>query len=677
MFNLKSEFQPTADQPDAIEKLLKGLSDNDRFQTLHGGTGTGKTFTMANVICKANRPTIVLAHNKTLAAQLYGEFKQFFPNNCVEYWLSAFDYFLPESYNPTTGKYLEKDSMINAAIEKLRLSTVLSLQSGRRDVIVVATVSCIFGAGNPEYFQQNILDLSKGDSFVRNNLLKALNLIGYNRMADKFEQAKYRVIGDQVDIHHPVLDNSAIRLYFYGNEIESIQFFNPLDGKTISTEDQVRIFPAKLYNVDSSKTHTIIQQLQTDMDNQVEDFRKRGMLIEAARLRDRTVYDIEMFKELGYCFSMENYSRYIDQREPGVRPRCLLDYFPKDYLMFVDESHVTIPQIHAMYAGNASMKRNLVDYGWRLAAALDNRPLKFNEFEDAINQCIFVSATPADYELKMSQGVIVEQMIRPTGLIDPIIEIRPTKFMIDNMLDDIVATVKQGNRILISALTKKLSESLSEKLNSWGYKAVYMHSEIKPIDRMQILRSLRLGDYDILIGVNLLREGLDLPEVSLVIITDADKEGFLRSQTSMIQTIGRAARNVNGRAILYADKITGSMKRAIDETNRRRNIQLAYNIKHNITPESIKKSISEIIKQTEVANNSKVFIKNKVDKQNIIDLDPVFNLMSEKDLKFQIKMMKLEMEKAAKDLDFNNAARYRDTMYALEKKLKTKKLCNI
>lgn len=671
MFDLKSQFKPTADQPEAIEKLVKGLADGDRFQTLHGGTGTGtgKTFTMANVIAKANRPTIVLAHNKTLAAQLYGEFKAFFPNNKVEYFLSAFDYYLPESYNPTTGRYLEKDSMINDAIEKLRLSTVLSLQSGRRDVVVVSTVSCIFGAGNPDYFQQNILDLSKGDKLVRNGLLKALSSIGYNRMSDdKFNQSKYRVIGDQVDIHHPVSEDSAIRLYFYGDEIERIQLFNPLDGKTISIEDNVRIFPAKLYNADLSKVPDIVQQMRTDMEKEVADFTSRGLLVEAARLKERTTYDIEMFQELGYCFGMENYSRYIDNRLPGVRPRCLLDYFPTDYLLFVDESHVTIPQIHAMYSGSAHMKRNLVDYGWRLAAALDNRPLKFAEFEDAINQCIFVTATPADYELKMSEGVVVEQMIRPTGLVDPIIEIRPTKHMLDNMLDDVVETIKQGDRVLISALTKKLSEHLSEKLNSWGYKSVYMHSEIKPIDRMQILRQLRLGEYDILIGVNLLREGLDLPEVGLVIITDADKEGFLRSETSMIQTIGRAARNVNGRAILYADKITGSMQRAITETNRRRTIQLAYNEKNNITPLSVKKSISEIMGQTEIANDSKAHLKSLTNKT--IDLDPVFNIMSDKDLKFQIKMMKSEMEKAAKDLDFINAARYRDTMYALEKKLK-------
>lgn len=668
-FELVSQFKPTGDQPEAIRQLVNGVNDLEKYQVLRGATGTGKTFTMANVIQETQRPTIVMAHNKTLAAQLYGEFKQFFPNNRVEYFLSSFDYYLPESYNPTTGRYLEKDSLINDEIEKLRLSTIISLQSGRRDVIVVSTVSCIFGAGNPDFFKRNILQIEKGMLIDRNTFLKALVQIGYYRMSDKFTHSKVRVNGDVIDIHHPI-SNEATRIYFYDNEIEKISTIEAETGKSINTVDHIQIFPAKIFNTVSDVRERIIAEMEADKEKQVKDFLKRELPNEARRLKERTEYDIEMIKELGWCNGIENYSRYIDDRQIGQRPRCLLDYFPDDFLMFIDESHVTIPQIHAMYAGSAHMKRNLVDYGWRLASALDNRPLKFSEFEDIQNQVVYVTATPAKYELEKAAGVIVEQVIRPTGLVDPIIEVHPSKYQIDHLLNEIDQVVKEGDRVLITTLTKKMSENLAAKFSEWGLKAVFMHSEIKPIDRMQILRQLRLGEIDILIGVNLLREGLDLPEVALVAILDADKEGFLRSETSMIQTIGRAARNIRGRVLMYADKITGSMQRAIDETNRRRKIQEDYNIKHKITPLSIKKTIAEIVKQTDVAKKSKSnLLKEKIYEEKIY-LDPILLTMSVKDLEFQLKNMQKEMLQAAKDLDFETAARLRDTIkYLTDEKI--------
>lgn len=670
MFQLQSSFQPTGDQPDAIIKLVDGIKHNEKYQVLMGATGTGKTFTMANVIQEVNKPTIVMAHNKTLAAQLYGEFKQFFPNNAVEYFLSSFDFYLPESYDPVRNIYFEKDSKINQEIEKLRLSTVTSLQSGRQDIIVISTVSCIFGAGNPRYFQENIIQLNKGDQISRTELLKKLSSIGYIRAGEKFEASTYRVLGDQIDIYNPVLEQ-ALRFYFFGDEIEEIHIFDPASGKLIQKEQYVRIFPAKLYTSDARSRDEVIAMMEQDLEKQYQDFLTRGLKVEAVRLKTRTEYDIEMFKELGYCFGIENYSRYLDRRQIGERPNCLLDYFPQDHLMFIDESHATIPQIHAMYGGNASMKRNLVDYGWRLAVALDNRPLKFNEFEDTLNQVIFVSATPGKYELNLTGGEVVEQVIRPTGLVDPIIEIKPTKNQIDYLLQQIQDTIAVKNRVLITTLTKKMSENLSEKLNSWNVKTVYLHSEVKPIDRIQILRQLRLGEVDVLVGVNLLREGLDLPEVGLVVIMDADKEGFLRSDTSIIQTMGRAARNVNGKVLMFADKITGSMQRAIDETERRRKIQIDYNKQHNITPKSIHKSINEIMLSTKVANQSKKQLELDLIQKKEVYLDPILANMSEKDLKFQIKMLKAEMTQAAKDLDFLNAAKIRDTIFKLEEKLKT------
>ena len=670
-FDLKSTFEPTGDQPVAIQQLVKGLNDGEKYQILHGATATGKTFTMANVIEKVQRPTIVMAHNKTLAAQLYGEFKQFFPNNRVEYFLSSFDYYLPESYNPTTGKYLEKDSMINDEIEKLRLSTIISLQSGRRDVIVVSTVSCIFGAGNPTNFKKNILKLDVGMKIDRNEFLKHLVQIGYYRLAEDFTYSKVRVRGDVIDVHHPIA-KIATRIYFFDDVIEKFSMIDAESGHVIESSEDCYIYPAKIYNADLSERPRIVKQMADDLVKQVVDFEKRNMLPEAKRLKTRTEYDIEMINEIGWCNGIENYSRYIDDRETGQRPRCLFDYFPEDYLMFIDESHVTVPQVKAMFSGAIHMKQNLVDYGWRLAAALDNRPLKFNEFEDVQNQVIYVTATPAEYELKKTEGVVVEQVIRPTGLVDPSITVRPTKNQIDDLLNEIDDVIRDNDRVLITTLTKKMSESLAEKMTQWGRKAVYMHSDIKPIDRMQILRQLRLGEIDVLIGVNLLREGLDLPEVGLVVIMDADKEGFLRSDTSMIQTIGRAARNVNGRVIMYADKVTGSMQRAIEETDRRRNVQIEYNLKNNITPLSIKKSVNEIMKQTDVAKRSKANILKEKLYEEKLHLDPILLSMSKKDLEFQLKMMHKDMLQAAKDLDFATAAKLRDTIKMLEEE-KTKR----
>lgn len=664
-FSLQSSFKPTGDQPSAIKQLTDGINNGEKYQVLHGATGTGKTFTMANVIQNTQRPTLVLAHNKTLAAQLYGEFKQFFPENRVEYYLSSFDYYIPESYDPKTHRYIEKDSIINDEIEKLRYSTVRSLTSNRRDVIVVSTVSCIFGAGNPSRFLESIIPINIGDKIDRVSFLKQLVHIGYSRYSDEFTHGKIRITGETIDIHD-ILSKEAYRILLDFDTVEKISIIDAETGRTIQTPDTMMIYPARMYNTDPSKTEDIVAQIIADKDKEVADFISRGYPDEGKRLRTRTEFDIEMLQQLGWCKGIENYSRYIDGRLPGNRPMCLLDYFPEDYLMFVDESHVMIPQIHAMYAGSLHMKQTLVDYGWRLSAALDNRPLKFQEFEEAQNQVIYVSATPAKYELKMSEGVVVEQVIRPTGLLDPTIEIHPCKNQIDHLLEAIDETIKTKNRIIVTTLTKKMSESLSQKMNEWGIKAVYLHSEIKPIDRMQILRQLRLGEFDVLIGVNLLREGLDIPEVGLVAIMDADKEGFLRSETSMVQTIGRAARNIDGRVIMYADKVTGSMQRAIDETNRRRKIQEEYNKKHNIVPQSIRKSTQDILQQTYVAKQSKINIQRQQLEEYKIHLDPILLKMSKKDLEFQIKMMKKEMTQAAKDLDFLNAAKLRDTIKLLE-----------
>lgn len=664
-FELKSVFKPTGDQPEAISQLTAGVLRNDKYQTLHGATGTGKTFTMANVIQNVQRPTLVLAHNKTLAAQLYGEFQQFFPNNRVEYFLSSFDYFIPESYNPTTNRYIEKDSIINDQIERYRLSTIKSLMSNRRDVIVVSTVSCIFGAGNPKYFKESILPVRIGDKINRVEFLKQLVHIGYSRFNDEFTFGKIRIIGETIDIHD-MLTNTAYRILLDFDKVERLFIINAESGKTIETPSVMRIYPARIYNTNQDNTDRVISEMIRDKNKEVEDFTLRNMPDEAKRLKTRTEFDIEMLQQLGWCSGIENYSRYIDDRERGMRPRCLLDFFPEDYLMFIDESHAMIPQIHAMFAGNNHMKQTLVDYGWRLAAALDNRPLKFQEFEDMQNQVIFVSATPAKYELQKCEGVVVEQIIRPTGLLDPCVEVHPCKNQIDDLLEHIDETIKSKNRVLITTLTKKMSESLAKKMSEWGIKASYLHSEIKPIDRMQILRQLRLGEIDVLIGVNLLREGLDLPEVGLVAIMDADKEGFLRSEQSMVQTIGRAARNIDGRVIMYGDKITKSMQRAIDETNRRRKIQEEYNTKHNITPYGVKKTTNDVLMQTTLAKKSKPnLIKEQIESFKV-HMDPILLQMSKKDLDFQIKNMKKEMLQFAKDLDFLNAAKLRDTIKILE-----------
>jgi len=669
MFQLTSEFKPTGDQPQAIAKLVEGLQNGEQHQTLLGVTGSGKTFTMANVIQEVQKPTLILSHNKTLAAQLYGEFQQFFPNNAVEYFISYYDYYQPEAYIPSTNTYIEKDLAINDEIEKLRLRATSSLLSGRRDVVVVASVSCIYGIANPQEFGKNVLHLKVGQRITRNQFLYALTNILYSRTEVDFQRGNFRVKGDTVDVFVAYAD-FAYRIYFFDDEIENIQIIDPPTGKKQSDEQQIAIYPANLFVTGQETLHRAIHEIQDDLVEQIKLFEREGKSEEAMRLKERTEFDLEMMRELGYCSGIENYSRYFDNRKVGQRPFCLLDYFPEDFLLIIDESHVTIPQIRAMYAGDRSRKTSLVEYGFRLPAALDNRPLKFEEFESLINQIVYVSATPQKYELQNSDGVIIEQVIRPTGLLDPEIIIRPSLHQIDDLLDEIDKTTQKGGRVLVTTLTKRMAEELSKYLDKVGIKGRYIHSEVKTLDRVEILRELRLGIFDVLVGVNLLREGLDLPEVSLVAIMDADKEGFLRDERSLIQTIGRAARNSEGRVIMYADKITNSMEKAINETQRRRKLQTLYNEANGITPTTVFKSKEAIMEQTKVANAKKI-VKNYYVEPEEIDIfaDPIVNNMKEQDLEKLLKETQKAMEKAAKDLDFVEAARLRDELNSIKKKL--------
>ncbi|HEX6225382.1 MAG TPA: excinuclease ABC subunit UvrB [Chryseolinea sp.] len=671
-FKLSSIYQPTGDQPEAIRQLTKGVEEGEPHQTLLGVTGSGKTFTMANVIARTNRPTLVLSHNKTLAAQLYGEFKQFFPENAVEYFISYYDYYQPEAFIPSSNLYIEKDLSINEEIEKLRLSATSSLLTGRRDVIVVASVSCIYGIGNPEEFGKNVIKLKVGEVVARNKLLFALVDILYNRTELDFKRGTFRVKGDTVDIFLAYADY-AVRIYFWGDEIESIQRIDPASGKKISDETIVTIFPANLFVTGKSTLHQAIREIQDDMVAQVAMFETELRHLEAKRLKERTEFDLEMMRELGYCSGVENYSRYFDRRRPGERPFCLIDYFPDDFLLIVDESHVTVPQVRAMWGGDRSRKVNLVDFGFRLPSALDNRPLTFNEFEALLNQVIYVSATPSEYELRKSEGVVVEQIIRPTGLLDPEIDVRPSKNQIDDLLEEIDERVKKNERVLVTTLTKRMAEELTKYMDRVGIKCRYIHSEVATLDRVEILRELRLGIFDVLVGVNLLREGLDLPEVSLVAILDADKEGFLRNQRSLVQTIGRAARNENGRVIMYADTVTESMQVAIEETNRRRKIQQDYNLAHNIVPKTILKSKDSILGQTKVAD-SKRSVRNYYVESDEVTLaaDPVVAYLSKDELTKMAERTRKAMEKAAKELEFMEAAKLRDEYMALQKMIESR-----
>ncbi len=671
-FRLSSEYVPTGDQPAAIKKLVSGIEEGEAHQTLLGVTGSGKTFTMANVINHVNRPTLVLSHNKTLAAQLYGEFKQFFPENAVEFFISYYDYYQPEAYIPTSNLYIEKDLSINEEIEKLRLSATSALLTGRRDVIVIASVSCIYGIGNPEDFGKNRIKLTVGEMIPRNRLLFALVDILYSRTEVDFRRSTFRVKGDTVDVFLAYADY-AVRIYFLGDEIEAIQRIDPKTGKKISDEKIITIFPANLFVTGKEALHQAIREIQDDMMVQVQMFETEKRHLEAKRLKERTEFDLEMMRELGYCSGIENYSRYFDRRRPGDRPFCLIDYFPDDYLLIIDESHVTVPQVRAMWGGDRSRKANLVDYGFRLPSALDNRPLTFNEFEALLNQVVYVSATPSEYELRKSEGVVVEQIIRPTGLLDPEIDVRPSKTQIDDLLEEIDERVKKKERVLVTTLTKRMAEELTKFLERASVKCRYIHSEVATLDRVEILRELRLGVFDVLVGVNLLREGLDLPEVSLVAILDADKEGFLRNERSLVQTIGRAARNANGRVIMYADTITESMQQAIDETNRRRKIQMDYNKANNITPKTILRTKDSILGQTKVADSKKSVKKYYVENEEAsLAADPVVAYLSlEEMIKLADKTRK-EMERAAKELEFMEAARLRDEYLAIQKMIEAK-----
>ncbi len=666
-FELISDFKPTGDQPEAIKQLIEGIKRGDEAQTLLGVTGSGKTFTIANTIKEINRPILVLSHNKTLAAQLYGEFKQFFPNNAVEYFVSYYDYYQPEAYLPVTNTYIEKDLSINDEIEKLRLSTSSALLSGRRDVIVVSSVSCIYGIGNPDDFTNNVIRLRKGELMNRNKFLHALVGSLYSRNEIELNRGNFRVKGDTVDVF-PAYADICYRIIFFGDEIEELESFDSVTGKTIEQKEEMVIFPANIFVTSKEKMLSSMYAIQDDMVKQVGYFKEIGKHIEAKRLEDRVGYDLEMMRELGYCSGIENYSRYFDGRKTGSRPFCLIDYFPDDFLLVVDESHVTIPQVRAMYGGDRSRKTNLVEYGFRLPSAMDNRPLKFDEFESMIKQCIYLSATPADYELEKSEGVIVDQLIRPTGLLDPPIEVRPSQNQIDDLLDEINRVVKKNERVLVTTLTKRMAEELTKYMLNLNIKTQYIHSDVVTLDRVEILRSLRLGEIDVLVGVNLLREGLDLPEVSLVAILDADKEGFLRSARSLTQTAGRAARNVNSLVIMYADKITNSMKLTIDETNRRREKQIAYNQKHGITPTAIVKSTESIMGQTAIAGNKSYIEQERAS----IAADPVVNYMTKEQLQKSIKKNQKSMEAAVKELDFIEAARLRDEISELQLLLKNK-----
>jgi excinuclease ABC subunit B len=660
-FQLISDFKPTGDQPKAIDSLYKGLVDNEKFQTLLGVTGSGKTFTIANVIKKINRPTLVLCHNKTLAAQLFSEFKQFFPQNLVEYFVSYYDYYQPEAYIPSSGTYIEKDLSINEEIEKYRLSTTSALLSGRKDVIVVASVSCIYGIGNPDDFHEGIIELAVGSTINRNEFLLQLVQALYSRTTSEFKRGNFRVNGDTVDIF-PGYNDIIYRVHFFGNEIEEIESLNHENGNIVDSLSEIRLFPASIFIASKEKINESIEEIQDDLVNQIEFFKNNELNLEAKRIEERTNFDIEMIKELGYCSGIENYSRYFDRRKAGTRPFCLLDYFPEKFLTVIDESHVTLPQVRAMYGGDRSRKINLVEYGFRLPAAMDNRPLKFEEFEAINYQTIYVSATPADYELEKSEGIIVEQIIRPTGLLEPTILIRPIKNQIDNLLEEIRIRIIKDERILVTTLTKKMAEEFSKYLGRFNINCSYIHSDVDTIERVQILQALKLGEIDVLIGVNLLREGLDLPQVSLVAIMDADKEGFLRSERALIQTSGRAARNLNGLVIMYADRITKSMQKTINATNRKRSIQEAYNKKFNITPKQI------VSKQ----NNALMEELNphKIKKIEVVSNEIIPDDLNEKEIKDLIKKTKNQINKMVKKLNFIEATKMRDKLFKLEAKIK-------
>lgn len=670
-FQIKSPYKPTGDQPQAIAQLVSGLESGVPHQTLLGVTGSGKTFTMANVIAQTQRPTLILSHNKTLAAQLYGEFKQFFPENRVEYFVSYYDYYQPEAYIPTSDLYIEKDLSINEEIEKLRLSTTSALLSGRRDVIVVSSVSCIYGMGNPNDFYENIIQVREGQRIGRNHFLHRLVESLYSRTTGDFSRGNFRVKGDTIDVYLAYADH-AFRFHFFGDEIELIESIDPFNNSRIERLAEVRIFPANIFVTTKERMRNSMIQIQDDLVERIQQFIEGGQPLEAKRLEDRVNYDLEMMRELGYCSGIENYSRYFDGRAPGSRPFCLLDYFPDDFLMIIDESHVTIPQISAMYGGDRSRKENLVEYGFRLPAAMDNRPLKFEEFQGLLNQVVYVSATPADFELKQSEGIVVEQVIRPTGLLDPIVEVRPTANQIDDLLEEIRKRIEIQERILVTTLTKRMAEELAKYLVDLNISTRYIHSDIDTMERVEILRELRMGKVDVLVGINLLREGLDLPEVSLVAILDADKEGFLRSDRSLTQTIGRAARHVNGRAILYADSVTDSMRRTIDETLRRRAKQESYNLEHGITPQAIKKSLDTMI-QTQASVRGKQYSQSTGTEGPInMAADPVLAYMSKDQLEKSIQETRRKMEKAAKELDFMQAAQFRDELFSLQEQLKQK-----
>ncbi len=668
-FKINSEYVPAGDQPAAIAQLVEGVKNGEAAQTLLGVTGSGKTFTIANIITQVEKPTLILSHNKTLAAQLYGEFKGFFPDAAVEFFISYYDYYQPEAFIASTNTYIEKDLSINQEIEKLRLASTSALMSGRRDVIIIASVSCIYGMGNPDEFRKGIMAVAIGDVVSRNQFLFRLVEILYSRTEANFTRGSFRVKGDTVDIYLPYAD-FGYRIIFFGDEVEEIHRINPETGKKLNDEKAVSIFPANLFVTGREVMNNAIHEIQDDLVAQIGFFEKEMRLLEADRIKQRTEFDLEMMREIGYCSGVENYSRYFDKREPGQRPFCLIDFFPDDFLMVVDESHVTIPQIKAMWGGDRSRKVALVEHGFRLPSAMDNRPLTFQEFEDLSAQTLYVSATPSEYELRRSEGVVVEQIIRPTGLLDPTIEVRPSVNQIDDLLDEINGRLKVDERVLITTITKRMAEEMSKYLDRVGIRSRYVHSEIKALERVEILRELRLGIFDVLVGVNLLREGLDLPEVSLVAIMDADKEGFLRDNRSMIQTIGRAARNVNGKVLMYADKMTESMRTAIDETNRRRAKQLSYNEANGIVPKTILKSKQTILEQTSVADmigkpsNKNYYVEPE---ELSVAADPILQYMSKPDLEKQLKKVQKDMEKAAKELNFMEAARLRDEMLALQK----------
>ena len=667
-FEITSQFEPTGDQPEAIKSLSEGIKEGVPFQTLLGVTGSGKTFTIANVIKNVQKPTLILSHNKTLAAQLYSEFKSFFPNNAVEYFVSYYDYYQPEAYIPTTDTYIEKDLAINDEIEKLRISTTSSLLSGRQDVIVVSSVSCLYGIGNPEDFHSNVISIKAGQTFARNQFLRKLVASLYSRNEVELTRGNFRVKGDTVDIFLAYTD-FMVRVIFWGDEIESIETIDPISGNTLGVYQEYNIYPANLFVTTKERIDNAIGEIDLDLGRQVEFFKEIGKPYEAKRLYERVSYDLEMIRELGHCSGIENYSRYFDGRPPGTRPFCLLDYFPKDFLVVIDESHVTIPQIRAMYGGDYSRKQNLVEYGFRLPSALDNRPLKFDEFESLAKQAVYVSATPADYELAKSEGVIVEQVIRPTGLLDPIIDVRPSLNQIDDLMEEIVQRIEVNERTLVTTLTKRMAEELTDYLTKMGISCSYIHSDVDTLDRIRIMDELRAGVFDVLIGVNLLREGLDLPEVSLVAVLDADKEGFLRSHRSLTQTAGRAARNVNGKVIFYADKMTDSMKKTITETNRRREKQMAYNEAHGIQPRQVQKNSTSVLGKDIRATEPKAYVEPST---SSVAADPVVQYMTKPQLEKAIGQTKKAMQEAAKKLEFLEAAQLRDELIKLEELLTTK-----